>query len=144
MKFLPLLLAASVLCRSFVSASTRPATPRSTVPTVPRGNLPTLFPLLNETKYDRYAACLAATEGLRRARDALSVANPSTLQQQQDRGAAVSGQVGVGAAARNVLRTAVSERLDVAELSGKGGTGDTPSGPGGLGGPIGAGSSSHG
>ena len=131
MKFLPLLLAVSALCRSFVSASTRPATPRSTVPTVPRGNLPTLFPLLNETKYDRYAACLAATEGLRRARDALSVANPSTLQQQQDRGAAVSGQVGVGAAARNVLRTAVSERLDVAELSGKGGTGDTPSGPGG-------------
>lgn len=32
-------------------------------------DVPTLFSNNNEVKYDRYAACLAATEGLRRIRD---------------------------------------------------------------------------
>jgi len=31
--------------------------------------IPTLFHLPDENKYDRYSACLAATEGLRKARD---------------------------------------------------------------------------
>ena len=40
-------------------------------------DVPTLFPNQNETKYDRYAACLAATEGIRRSRDVMTSPNPS-------------------------------------------------------------------
>ena len=60
-------------------------------------DVPTLFPSANETKYDRYAACLAATEGIRRARDVVA-----------------SSSNAVVAAARQGGTSAVSERADVA------------------------------
>ena len=60
-------------------------------------DIPTLFPSPNETKYDRYAACLAATEGIRRTRDV--VASPS---------------FSASAARQGAGNTAVSERADVA------------------------------
>jgi hypothetical protein len=68
-------------------------------------NIPTLFPSANETKYDRYAACLAATEGIRRARDVVA-----------------SSSNAVVAAARQGGTSAVSERADVANevMSGSG------------------------
>ena len=59
-------------------------------------DVPTLFPSANETKYDRYAACLAATEGIRRARDVVA-----------------SSSNAVVAAARQEGTSAVSERADV-------------------------------
>ena len=60
-------------------------------------DIPTLFPSANETKYDRYAACLAATEGIRRARDVVASSSNAAV-----------------ASARQAATSAVSERADVA------------------------------
>ena len=60
-------------------------------------DVPTLFPSANETKYDRYAACLAATEGIRRARDVVASSSNAAV-----------------ASARQAGTSAVSERADVA------------------------------
>mmetsp|Transcript_19046 Transcript_19046/g.54882 ORF Transcript_19046/g.54882 Transcript_19046/m.54882 type:complete len:388 (+) Transcript_19046:220-1383(+) len=64
---------------------------------LPSLDVPTLFPSANETKYDRYAACLAATEGIRRARDVVASSSNAAV-----------------AAARQGGTSAVSERADVA------------------------------
>ena len=62
--------AAAVAPASTAAASTTSANPGSGLLTTGSTQMPTLFFTPTEADLDRYAACLAAAEGLRRARDA--------------------------------------------------------------------------
>jgi len=62
----------------FFSRFSKDNTDPSTSDLTDAQSMPTIFNLPSEQMYDRYAACLAATEGLRRVRDAETGVQPSS------------------------------------------------------------------